>query len=452
MNIKVSNIGKISHADIAVNGLTLIAGENDTGKSTIGKLLFSIVKGVSRFEQDLQESKEDAIIHKIESLYFSLRRYKRFSDKEIRDEFSPRVFVHQLKPFVNEIEQVSLFGPQNTESELDEIFDRKKEILKKIGDTAYDKNQELLEEIKSLLFIEEEKEDVVKRALSRAFYSEFYLELSPKNAKDKLSHVSLYEESGEILNALIKNDKIEKLSIYDDLFFDDVTFIETPIFLQIYDVLRSSTTLFGENRRSVIGRYPVQVSLHIRDLISKIENSRLVNDLMSDSGLLHNGQIKRISDIINGGFKYDKENRDFIFSSKSSEKKKSKIRTVNTASGVKVFGIIQLLLQAGVLDDRSLLIIDEPENHLHPKWQVEYARLIVELVKSDLTVIISSHSPYMIQALKYFSDQSNIQEKTRYYLASIIKHDETEIEDVTENLGRIFKKLSDPLKDLVWRK
>jgi predicted ATPase len=53
--------------------LTIIAGENDTGKSTVGKLIFSIVKGVSRYEQDLQESKSHKVFRRIENIYFKLR-------------------------------------------------------------------------------------------------------------------------------------------------------------------------------------------------------------------------------------------------------------------------------------------------------------------------------------------------------------------------------------------
>lgn len=37
MNIKINNIAKINSADINITGITVIAGENNTGKSTVGK-------------------------------------------------------------------------------------------------------------------------------------------------------------------------------------------------------------------------------------------------------------------------------------------------------------------------------------------------------------------------------------------------------------------------------
>ncbi len=40
VSIEIKNIGKIEQANIALNGLTIISGENNTGKSTIGKQSF----------------------------------------------------------------------------------------------------------------------------------------------------------------------------------------------------------------------------------------------------------------------------------------------------------------------------------------------------------------------------------------------------------------------------
>ncbi|MBA5249383.1 MAG: ABC transporter ATP-binding protein, partial [Gammaproteobacteria bacterium] len=47
MKLTIKNIGTIKEAEIELSGLTVIAGENDSGKSTVGKLMFSIVKAIS---------------------------------------------------------------------------------------------------------------------------------------------------------------------------------------------------------------------------------------------------------------------------------------------------------------------------------------------------------------------------------------------------------------------
>ncbi len=40
MKLSLKNMGKIGAATIEINGITVIAGENNTGKSTVGKALY----------------------------------------------------------------------------------------------------------------------------------------------------------------------------------------------------------------------------------------------------------------------------------------------------------------------------------------------------------------------------------------------------------------------------
>ena len=41
MRISLKNIGKVKEANIEIRGITVIGGENNTGKSTVGKALYS---------------------------------------------------------------------------------------------------------------------------------------------------------------------------------------------------------------------------------------------------------------------------------------------------------------------------------------------------------------------------------------------------------------------------
>lgn len=43
MDFKLKDLGKIKKADIKLDGITVICGDNNTGKSTIGKSLFSFI-------------------------------------------------------------------------------------------------------------------------------------------------------------------------------------------------------------------------------------------------------------------------------------------------------------------------------------------------------------------------------------------------------------------------
>jgi predicted ATPase len=98
LNLTLKNVGIIKNAKIALNGLTVIAGENDTGKSTVGKLMFVIIKALSRFEQDLNEDKKKQIRETIESIYFKLRKSYAFQKyPALKQEFHPEVFVEEVE-------------------------------------------------------------------------------------------------------------------------------------------------------------------------------------------------------------------------------------------------------------------------------------------------------------------------------------------------------------------
>ncbi|WP_442916668.1 AAA family ATPase [Lutispora sp.] len=111
---------------------------------------------------------------------------------------------------------------------------------------------------------------------------------------------------------------------------------------------------------------------------------------------------------------YDKEEYCFV-----SKKGGYSFKTINIASGIKSFGILQMLLRRGFLNERALLILDEPEVNMHPKLQIKCAELLVDIAKELKTsILLTSHSPYFIEAIKVFSDSANFSNKTNFYFST----------------------------------
>lgn len=52
------------------------------------------------------------------------------------------------------------------------------------------------------------------------------------------------------------------------------------------------------------------------------------------------------------------------------------------SGSIKSFTMIRRLLERGEIKEKDVLILDEPEIHLHPQWQLVYAEIIVLLQKS----------------------------------------------------------------------
>ena len=120
----------------------------------------------------------------------------------------------------------------------------------------------------------------------------------------------------------------------------------------------------------------------------------------------------------------------------------------NLSTGMKSFVILKMLLEKGSLSEKDVVILDEPEIHLHPQWQIAYAELLVLLQKQfDLSMIITTHSPYFLDAIDVFSAKYNIADRTKYYLAENTGNTSV-LQDVTNNIDAIYKKLSDPMQML----
>ena len=61
MRLYLHNIGAIANADIRLDGVTVLAGENNTGKSTIGKALYSIVKSLASLDVSIANQRRHSL-------------------------------------------------------------------------------------------------------------------------------------------------------------------------------------------------------------------------------------------------------------------------------------------------------------------------------------------------------------------------------------------------------
>lgn len=53
MVLSLKNIGKLAETQIAIDGITVIAGENDTGKSAVGKALFAVFNSFYKLDEQI---------------------------------------------------------------------------------------------------------------------------------------------------------------------------------------------------------------------------------------------------------------------------------------------------------------------------------------------------------------------------------------------------------------
>ena len=120
----------------------------------------------------------------------------------------------------------------------------------------------------------------------------------------------------------------------------------------------------------------------------------------------------------------------------------------NLSTGLKAFALIERLLESGKLKQKDVLILDEPEIHLHPEWQLIYAETIVALQKEfDLTVLVTTHSPYFLEAMEVYAKKYKSEEKFFFFLVFFVVVN-CFMKDVTGNLEEIYQLMFNPMQKL----
>ncbi|MCF7920349.1 MAG: ATP-binding protein [Candidatus Cloacimonetes bacterium] len=447
MRLKFSNIGIIKEADILIDGLTVIAGVNDTGKSTIGKLLYFLIKIVNNYKEQFRNNQANRLFSLIddikdkgeENIYHeSIKRdNKTLSDQsKLLNERNKLRFL--LRKFEQEVRNKVVDIIENSDDIEKDVLKVIDEFIENIdidlGEITYNK---IKEEIGIITKLNENSESVKKAAIDIMIQNEFDRQITSSLCKKK-TEIVLDDNNMNIARMILNCNEIEEISNMVSSTYSDITYIDIPF-------------SFGDdniNRRFLLrkGKYLIN---HIKDLQWKLYvkylNSDDENDIIDEiekREMIDKFKIF-IKQVIGGDFGFKEEERNFIFRKNGDE-----FRIKNIAEGIKAFAIIKILLESRFIQKNSILIIDEPEVHLHPQWQINYAELLVRMVKElKIKVLINSHSTYMIEAFKIYSDHYGISETTNFYLMKKRnKYSESKL--VNDQLNTIYEELSKPYSKL----
>lgn len=85
----------------------------------------------------------------------------------------------------------------------------------------------------------------------------------------------------------------------------------------------------------------------------------------------------------------------------------------NASSAVSELAPLSIYLKYVVQGKNSLLIIEEPESHLHPHAQAILAKYIVKMVRAGLNVLVTTHSAFLLAEFGKYVLAGKLDEKTR---------------------------------------
>ncbi len=422
MRLKLNNILKIANADIELGGLTVITGVNDSGKSTIGKVLFTTLKTIRNVNQVNKLSTLDKIRSNLYAIFSIL------NSKGIKSSFEES-FSKLIIDLLEKNKDIKDFS--NTileESEKSFLPNRNIELLKKI-----------LNEIEIAISDFYNPNILVQKEFDNISKSEFIESLN--SFGEKFSSIEFYDDTIDVNDSKVilnfEDGNLAKTIISGNSSVEDITYIESPVYLHILNTLRFSTFVPTDTFRKIsLGLQKGYTPYHLADMAEKItsnqqtdENEELLNEICS---------------LIDGDFKIDKKDNQLYF-----HKNGNKIPTVSVASGIKSFGVLLRLIETDNISPTKILVLDEPEIHLHPEWQIKFCRIIIELITKGVPIVISTHSPDFLQGLRYYAAAKGIEQEVVYYLAEEGDDSLSNLRNVTDNLNDVFSLLAAPLQSVM---
>ncbi|WP_297276386.1 AAA family ATPase, partial [uncultured Brachyspira sp.] len=381
MKLKISNFAKVEEADIKIDGITVICGDNDTGKSTIGKILFSI------FNYDDYKNLviEEDLKHKIFNILKKLNIKNKFGVSFLIPKNSPIIdkIYHYINDLSNDMSSDKLINIVKSNI--------KKEDIILVDDKIFD---EISESILEIISVKNSK--LILEIMSDYFGNIFEYQINNLFNRNENAKLEL-EIKNQKMNIEFKNDECVKFDsdfniIHNAFYIDNpfiINYINSDIDTDNFILKKTIDDFVSDDNKNIFDSVKNKEILEkVYDVLNSIMNSKIINK--DDDFYLHYNE----NDI--------------------------EIKLGNLSAGLKSFVIIKRLLENGSLNEKDVLILDEPEIHLHPKWQLIYAELIVLLQKYfNLTITITTHSHYFLEAINRFSKRHNIDERVNFYITEL---------------------------------
>jgi predicted ATPase len=369
MKITVKNLGAVEQAEIDLKPLTVFVGHNGTGKTWTAYALASI---------------------------FSRHGYGEYFEKYLESK------TQQSYPILDETIEMFL---QKGSAEID------------IVQFAKDNLQSYINDIASLAPTWMRSYLLTKRVNFEDFVVEINLHNSEINLIEEIKNSSSYAS----LSIASKELNLFKEAGSNQIFFFieskkksntqiPLRIIKTFIYGGVFEILHraffSEIRLFPTERTTLI-----TLPVHNKEKASRFSNPSLsFIDMVSETPFISldnreeeaekNPKIKHYGNLANflednilQGKAYYEDNgiyKELLFSTKNVN-----LEISVTSSMIKELVSLVLYLRYLAKPD-DLIIIDEPEMHLHPAAQIEIIEFLAMLVNAGLNVMITTHSPYIV--------------------------------------------------------
>lgn len=412
MKLIIDNFAKIKYADITIDGITVIAGENNTAKSTIGKVLYSSFNSLYDMDEKIEKSRAEGIFDVCyrsvrNTAIHSLRQTRAFANEISRELSEALIRTVNISEVIYRGMLVDTFKKYDvdlTEENIDELYENSYEkivSLKKHDDY-----------------------EIALELIQRLFLQVFDSQIQCLTETEKTADVTLIIKNKELSMRFENNECVNWKAEYNIL--HEAFLIDDPFVLD-----------------NLTGYYYAASSNVVRgQLVKHLRENDLMDGIFEPVSAKEN--LKEIYNILEKIMlgKISVQNGQWVL---NSEQYKEPVHFENLSAGLKSFVLIKMLLEKGILKEKDVLILDEPEIHLHPEWQLIYAEIIVLLQKKfDLSIVVTTHSRDFLEAIELNVKKYNLESKSNFYLSNMDDEGLVTFENATNDLDKIYRQLVTP--------
>jgi predicted ATPase len=271
--------------------------------------------------------------------------------------------------------------------------------------------------------------------LDKAFKNEKNLLLDGHGTESDLRN----KNSRESIQLNIEIDNIE----YSIEFPNNKETLNTSLFPKVWHI---SANRFGpqlsipisndEETKNMIGKNGENVLQCIRYYDS-------INPVSLDESIKHpNSTSFTLLENIRSWLKVISPNVDFNYEvidiSDSSYATYDGYRATNVGFGLSYILPVITTLLVSTIEKNNLVIIENPEAHLHPRGQTELAKLICLCAKLGTQVIVETHSDHVFTGVRLFAKENNFADRTLIHWFELDENRNTDVTTIfIDKDGRI---------------
>jgi len=410
MLFKVKNLGLIDEAEVKLGGITVITGKNNVGKSTIGKMLYCV--------------NNVFLYGNIERM--KIYRIERTITNHFREQGLTALMMQEIENLVEDTDIAKKIAHESNASRVGPML---KAIF--IDHLGVDKEgSDLAKKVFHIVKTDEMESysDLLAIAVAANFSGDtqnVYGETdSPTEIQLELANPK------RTMEATITHDwtQTPTISGFESIALEEAIYIESPRVAQ-------------DSEKRIIG-----FNFNSRQRVLQMLTEESDKDYWETKEMKL--ELKTILDKVSSCAPGNLVKQDSFSNKLVYEEDGQRFDLVDVSNGVKTFAILKKLLNNGKLKRNGLLILDEPEIHLHPEWQLVFVEILILLQKQlNLKILINTHSVYLLMAIEDYSKMHQVEAQCNYYYIER-EGNHSNCKDYTKEIGDIYQYFAKPLDTL----